>query len=525
MRNNRRIILLIVVVMLLQLIALPVNADSTSYFSTVAPKIFRVRNSFDLVNTGDYKAVSVKATVLVGAASDSSYQRNVSYKVTPAPKYTYVDSAGNIYAEILIDEIKADETKKIIVDKEVINSGVSYSSDIYRLDADYSRFKAGINNGQYLEPGEKIESGAPEIVNKAAEFNVNQNMARLAKDIYDFVNLYITYNTDYDYANKGALSAIRTAKGVCDEYATLFTALSRAVGLPARVVTGYWLDESLNTGVWNDISSKPHAWAEFYLPNAGWIPVEPTFFLTVNGVRRPDSEHFANFAANDVHLINGYQGGEVESDISIHYSYYEKTEVNIRFDQQAAMPLARVSAGNAFTDISSSWAKDYINKLYNEGILFAKQGSLYKPADNITRAEFSAFLVNTLRLESKDSGITFKDVTDKSDYAAFIKTAAGYGLIKGNPQGYFKPNDTITREDAAVIMQRAIELLNVEYGALAEPSFADMYKISPYAKDSVKLIYSMNIMTGKPGNIFDPKNFTTRAEASKLLDNFINATE
>lgn len=525
MRNNRRLILLIVVVMLLQLIVTPINADVTNYVSTVGAQSYRLRNSYNLENTGYHTAMSIKATVLVGAVSNSPYQQSINYKVTPTPKYTYVDSVGNIYAEILINELKPKEIKTITVEKEFINSGVSYSREIYRMGADYTEFNKGLNNGQYYEPGEKVETTAPEIVNKALNFDVSKTKVNLEKDIYDFVNMYITYDTNPLYANKGALSAIKTARGVCDEYASLFTALSRAVGVPTRVATGYWVDEPLKNGVWNDVSNNAHAWPEFYLPNVGWIPAEPTFFLTVNGVRTPDKDHFANFAADDIHLLNGYQSNDIKNDINISYSYYSPTNVSIKFDQQAVMPIASTSAGYAFPDINSSWAKDYINKLYNEGILFAKQDNLYKPSDNITRAEFSAYLVNTLRLESKDSSISFKDVKDSSPYSAFIKTASAYGLIKGDPQGYFKPNDTITREDAAVIMQRAIDLLSINHAALQEPQFVDMNKVDSYAKDSVKLIYSMKIMAGKPGNIFDPLNYTTRAEASKLLDNFIIATE
>lgn len=521
MRIKRQsVFLLIVIVMLLQLTVLPVNAENMGYYSTVGAKSYKFMTSYDLANTGYNSAFSVKATVLVGAVSNSPYQQNINYKVTPLPKYTYVDSAGNIYAEIIINEIKPQETKRIIVEREFINSGVSYSGEIYRMKGDYTEFKEGINNGQYLTAGEKVETTAAEITSKSKAFDDSKTEVNLAKDIYNFVNLYISYDTNPLYANKGALSAIKTAKGVCEEYASLFTALSRTVGIPARVVTGYWLSEPLKTGVWNDISDKGHAWAEFYLPKVGWIPVEPTYFLTVNGVRTPDKEHFANINSDEIHLLNSYRGNDIKKEASIRYLYYEKTDLDICYNRQAVMPIASTSEGYAFADISSSWAKDYINKLYNKGILFAKQGNLYKPADKITRAEFSAYLVNTLRLDSKDSGITFKDVKENSDYAAFIKTAAAYGLITGYPDGNFRPNDTIKREDIAVIMQRAIDLLNVDYAEISEPSFNDMEQVSNYAEASVKLINSMKIMEGKPGNIFDPKNFATRAEASKLLDNF-----
>lgn len=528
MKNKKPIFLLLVIIMLLQLIAAPIaEADETSYYKLLEPKAYKLKNTFKLENMGRNEAFSIKATVLVGAVSSSAYQKSISYKVIPWPKYTYVDSSGNIYAEVHIDKIRPSETKTITVEKEFINGGVSYTEDIYRLNEDYAEFNRDMNNNQYLQPGDKIETAAPEIMSKAAAFDAGQRKLKLAKDIYDFVNLYITYDTNSSYANKGALSAIKTARGVCDEYATLFTALSRALGLPARVATGYWLDHEtpLVDGAWNDVSANPHAWPEFYIPGAGWIPAEPTFQYTYNGVKKPNHDYFANMKANDIHLLNGYQQNKLKSDINITFSYYDPTDIDISFGEQAVMPVSSLAAADAFTDISGNWSREYINELYNQGILFAKQPGVYKPADYITRAEFSAYLVNTLGLEPKTEGITFKDINNKSDYAVFIKTAAAYKLIMGDPQGYFRPDNPITRQDAASIMERAIKLLKLENGSLAEPQFSDVNQISPYAKDAVKLIYNMQIMTGKPGNLFEPKNFTTRAEVAKILDNFIDATK
>lgn len=526
MRNRKILWFIIVVVMVLQPFMIPsLQADSTDFYNTLTGYNYKVRNSFELVNTGANEALYVTATVLVGAVSSSPYQQSIGYKVTPLPKYIYTDSSGNIYAEVYIDKIKAGETKTITVEKELVNSGISYSKDIYKLRPDYADFRSNPDHLKYLEAGTKLEVDAPEIQKKAAEFDTSKPVVQLEKEIYDFVNLYIDYDEKSDYANKGALSAIKTAKGVCDEYSSLFVALSRAVGIPARVVTGYWLDTSLKQDVWNDISSYTHAWAEFYLPEAGWIPAEPTFGYTLNGIRTPNSSYFANINAGDIHLLNGYQRNNPKSDLSFTYSHYEDTNVDAYFGEQAVMPVSKLSSSDAFSDISSSWAREYINKLYNQGILFSKQSRQYNPLRNITRAEFAAYLVNALRLDSKIPGVSFKDVKDTDDYASFIKTAAAYGLIMGDTQGYYKPNAPITRQDAAVIMKRAIDLKGVDNAALAELSFSDAAQVSSYAKDAVKLIYNRQIMTGKPGNLFDPKSYISKAEVSKMLDNFIKAEE
>lgn len=68
-----------------------------------------------------------------------------------------------------------------------------------------------------------------------------------------------------------------THEGFCEHYASSFTVLMRAAGIPARVVTGY------QGGYWNDIASyllvrqaDAHAWSEIWLPGRGWVRVDPT---------------------------------------------------------------------------------------------------------------------------------------------------------------------------------------------------------------------------------------------------------
>lgn len=66
-------------------------------------------------------------------------------------------------------------------------------------------------------------------------------------------------------------------RGYCDYYATAFVVLARLAGLPARFATGFapgaW---DVTTGYWIVTDGEAHSWPEVYLPQAGWIPFEPT---------------------------------------------------------------------------------------------------------------------------------------------------------------------------------------------------------------------------------------------------------
>ncbi|WP_199099208.1 DUF3488 and transglutaminase-like domain-containing protein [Dyella sp. ASV21] len=78
-----------------------------------------------------------------------------------------------------------------------------------------------------------------------------------------------------------------THQGFCEHYASAFTVLMRAAGIPARVVTGY------QGGYWNALGnyllvrqSDAHAWSEAWLPGKGWTRVDPTAAVRPERVSR-----------------------------------------------------------------------------------------------------------------------------------------------------------------------------------------------------------------------------------------------
>lgn len=79
----------------------------------------------------------------------------------------------------------------------------------------------------------------------------------------------------------GALRALLSGQGDCSEYSTLFVALCRAKGIPARRCTGFLTNESLAP------SKFFHAWVEAYLDNYGWVPFDPAMSNSPSVVADP----------------------------------------------------------------------------------------------------------------------------------------------------------------------------------------------------------------------------------------------
>lgn len=76
-----------------------------------------------------------------------------------------------------------------------------------------------------------------------------------------------------------------TRAGFCEHYASAFTFLMRAAGVPARVVTGYLGGERNPFGEYLEVrQSDAHAWSEVWLPDAGWTRVDPTGAVAPNRI-------------------------------------------------------------------------------------------------------------------------------------------------------------------------------------------------------------------------------------------------
>ncbi|MHB1346201.1 MAG: transglutaminase domain-containing protein [Candidatus Humimicrobiaceae bacterium] len=100
----------------------------------------------------------------------------------------------------------------------------------------------------------------------------------IAKRLYDFVLKKMKYDyeraedEDYDFYN--ASEILKIGKGVCADYAILYTALLRAMNIPARIAAGVPVEAVINSP--GNTLTFGHAWVEIKLPGYGWIPFDPT---------------------------------------------------------------------------------------------------------------------------------------------------------------------------------------------------------------------------------------------------------
>ena len=189
----------------------------------------------------------------------------------------------------------------------------------------------------------------------------------------------------------------------------------------------------------------------------------------------------------------------------------------------SAMMVSTVAFAATFDDVDSSNSySEAIDTLSNLSILTGDDENndgvmSFRPEDTITRAEIAVIVA---RLQGYTGTVAqtdtiFSDVTSSHWASGYIAMAANQEIVNGNGDGTFGVNDNITREDMAVIIDRAVKLVGYDVQT-GEPSFNDNDQISDYAYESVGCMQANGIIQGYEGN-FSPKDTATRAEAAKVV--------
>ena len=111
-----------------------------------------------------------------------------------------------------------------------------------------------------------------------------------------------------------------------------------------------------------------------------------------------------------------------------------------------------------FSDLPGHWAAGQINKWVEQGLVTGYEDGTFKPDRQITRAEFVALVNRAFAVEPVDSGLRFADVQPGAWYYGEVSAAAAAGYISGYPDGSFGPGLSITRQEAAAILVKLLKL-------------------------------------------------------------------
>ncbi|MBQ4528878.1 MAG: S-layer homology domain-containing protein [Clostridia bacterium] len=194
------------------------------------------------------------------------------------------------------------------------------------------------------------------------------------------------------------------------------------------------------------------------------------------------------------------------------------TQPNVQIPVPSDVPaLLNQNAVSSFADVPSShWSYKAVSALSDSGIINGYDNNTFMPDSPITRAEFAKLL--SLSFNFNNGTAKFVDVSDVDWFASSVKAAASRGIIQGY-EGSFMPGQSITRQDAAVMIYRTFAYLGKTLNGRAE--YDDAMDIALYALPAVGALKDNSVMVGNSGK-FNPEASISRAEASQLLYNAIN---
>ncbi len=173
-----------------------------------------------------------------------------------------------------------------------------------------------------------------------------------------------------------------------------------------------------------------------------------------------------------------------------------------------------------FTDVhQGQWFYTAVDYAVNEGLFSGTSATTFSPNTPMTRAMFVRVLGNKAGVDAADyPGSYFLDVPKGTWYTPYVQWAAGLEIVNGVGGGKFAPNQSVTREQMALILYNYAKTtgcdLSAPDGQLEK--FSDGYKTSGYARTAMKWAISHHILNGSGGKLM-PQGTATRAQVAQIF--------
>lgn len=182
-----------------------------------------------------------------------------------------------------------------------------------------------------------------------------------------------------------------------------------------------------------------------------------------------------------------------------------------------------------FVDVPPShWAYDVVHEMAARQVLRGRSATHFDPQAPVTRGQLAAILVRALNLGSDERfARIYQDISLYDPMAAEIGGAIRAGLMAGYPDGTFRPNVKVSRQEFAVVLSRMAERLNLPGTIDRETAerlarMADWSSVAPWAQDGVRYAVAEGLMTGRSAQSFAPTGETTRAEAATVVKRLLD---
>ena len=192
-------------------------------------------------------------------------------------------------------------------------------------------------------------------------------------------------------------------------------------------------------------------------------------------------------------------------------------KVNVPLDGSATVEI--VDNSKDFTDVpDTNWAADAVDFASARELFNGTSETEFSPDQPMSRGMLATVLYNLEGCPAQDKTSAFSDVSSDAWYADGVAWAAENGIADGNENGQFGPDESITREQFAVMLWKYAGSPKASGQDLA---FTDAGQASSYAREALCWAVENGILSGCGNGQLAPGETATRAQAAQMLKKFM----
>lgn len=181
-----------------------------------------------------------------------------------------------------------------------------------------------------------------------------------------------------------------------------------------------------------------------------------------------------------------------------------------------AMQLAQAPT---FPDIQGHWARSFIEALAARGVIRGFPDGTFRPDDPVTRAQFAAMIRQAFQKAPKRQGSQFVDVP--ANYWGYEAIQAAYrlGFLEGYPNNIFNPEQNIPRVQVLVSLASGLDLSSpAQTATILNTKFQDAAQIPSYARTDVAAATLNQLVVNYPNTaLLNPNQVATRADVAAFI--------
>ena len=224
-----------------------------------------------------------------------------------------------------------------------------------------------------------------------------------------------------------------------------------------------------------------------------------------------------------IELLSEFKGIDLSSNNIDVNSSGNKAVIQVFKNKKVNLNVSNQIRDLPFKDVSKNvWYYNSVKYCYENGIIVGTTDETFSPNTNVTRGNLVTILWRMEGNPVVSGNLSFPDVKQSDYYYEAVKWAEKTGVVHGYDTGKFGPNNYISREQLATILNNYAKYKKKDTSKKADLStFTDNKKISSYAKEGVAWAVGNKVMSGKnEGTRVDPQGKATRAETAAMIQNY-----